>query len=162
MTDNELLLAISNIVQSYTNPIQQQLRDTETRLNNRIDTVQTHLEGRIDSVQTNLEAKISTLDDKIDSIQANLEAKISTLEAKISTLDDKIDSVQANLGAEIKQTKILLENDVLPRLQNIESCYTSTYQRYVSNVMQQETLQSDVDILKKVVTEHSKLLQKIS
>lgn len=66
------------------------------------------------------------------------------------------------LRKDINDTKLLLENDVLPRLQNIESCYTSTYRRYASGIEQIESIQSDVQILKKVVAEHSEKLQKIS
>ena len=66
------------------------------------------------------------------------------------------------LKKDIQQTRIILENDILPRLQNIESCYTSTFNRYSSGINQIEAIQSDIDILKKVVTEHSEKLQKIS
>ena len=66
------------------------------------------------------------------------------------------------LKKDIQQTRIILENDILPRLQNIESCYTSTFNRYSSGINQIEAIQSDIEILKKVVTEHSEKLQKIS
>ena len=66
------------------------------------------------------------------------------------------------LKHDIGDVKLLLENDVLPRLNTIESCYTSTYRRYASGINQLEALQSDVDIIKKVVAEHSENLQKIS
>lgn len=63
---------------------------------------------------------------------------------------------------DIRDIKITLENDISPRLQNIESCYTSTYKRYKSGINQIETMQSDIDIMKKVIAEHSEKLQKIS
>ncbi len=177
MTDNELLLAISNIVQSYTNPIQQQLQDTEARLDTKIDALQSHLEGRISSVEAKLENRISSveakLESRISSVEATLENRISsveaTLESRISsveaTLENKINALDLELKqtqGDVKQIQILLENDVLPQLQNIESCYISTYQRYTDHVLQVETLQSDVDILKNVVAEHSEILQRIS
>lgn len=155
MTDNELLLAISNIVQSYINPIQQQLQDTEARLDTKIDALQSHLEGRISSVETKLESKIS-------SVEAKLESKINSVEAKLENRINALDFELKQTQGDVKQIQILLENDVLPRLQNIESCYISTYQRYTDNVLQVETLQSDVDILKNVVAEHSEILQRIS
>lgn len=66
------------------------------------------------------------------------------------------------LKHDIRDAKLLIENDVMPRLNTIESCYTSTYRRYATGVNQIETLQADVDIIKKVVAEHSEKLQKIS
>lgn len=61
-----------------------------------------------------------------------------------------------------KNIELAIENEVLPRLQTIEACYTSTYKRYQSGVNQIESMQSDIDIMKKVITEHSEKLQQIS
>ncbi|MCC8081266.1 MAG: hypothetical protein LIO80_04565 [Lachnospiraceae bacterium] len=66
------------------------------------------------------------------------------------------------LRKEVRKTSLLLENDVLPRLQNIESCYITTYRRYVKGIGQIETMQTDIDVLKDVVAEHSELLKKFS
>ena len=41
-------------------------------------------------------------------------------------------------------------------------CYTTTYNRYSRGINQLETIQLDLDIIKKVVAEHSEKLQKIS
>lgn len=58
-----------------------------------------------------------------------------------------------------KNIELMLENDTLPRLQNIESCYTSTYRRYANGISQIEAMTADIGIMKKVVTEHSQKLQ---
>jgi len=56
-------------------------------------------------------------------------------------LDKKIEIMQNQIKndiAELKQDVLLLkldnENTIMPRLQNIESCYTSTYKRYKNSV----------------------------
>lgn len=51
-----------------------------------------------------------------------------------------------------------MEEEVIPRLKEIESCYLSTYERYRKGVNQFDTLQSDVDVLKIVVQGHSERL----
>jgi len=56
----------------------------------------------------------------------------------------------------------LIENDILPRLQNIEACYTSTYRRYSNGIEEMKALKSDMDIIKKVVAEHSEKLKKLA
>lgn len=71
-------------------------------------------------------------------------------------MDKKLEPMQKD----IKDMKITLEQDVLPRLQNIEACYTSTYRRYQNGINQIEAMQADIDILKKVVAEHSEKLNK--
>jgi hypothetical protein len=73
-------------------------------------------------------------------------------------MDKKLEPVKAD----IRDIKITMENDLLPRLQNIENCYTSTYKRYQSGINQLESMQADIDITKKVLSEHSQKLQKIS
>lgn len=50
---------------------------------------------------------------------------------------------------DLRDIKLILENDILPRLQNIESCYTTTYKRYQSGTNQIDAIAQDVDILKK-------------
>ena len=71
-------------------------------------------------------------------------------------------SISNMLDEKLKPIQLTQENEIIPRLQNIESCYTSTYNRYSKSINQLNTIQTDVDILKKVVTEHSEKLQKIS
>ncbi len=51
------------------------------------------------------------------------------LDAKLKPLDDRT-----------KNIELLLENDILPRIQNIESCYTSTYNRYQTGISQVEAI----------------------
>ena len=73
-------------------------------------------------------------------------------------LDKKLQPIESRT----KRIELLLENDILPRIQNIESCYASTYRRYQSGAEQIDAMKDDIDIMKKVITEHSGMLQKIS
>ena len=71
-------------------------------------------------------------------------------------MDKKLTPVNERL----KRIELTQENDILPRLQNIESCYTSTYRRYASGIEEMEALKADMEIVKKVVAEHSEKLKK--
>ncbi len=73
-----------------------------------------------------------------------------------------LDSKLKPIKDDVKGINLTLENDILPRLQNIESCYTSTYRRYQSGINQLEAMQADIDVMKKVITEHSEKLQKLA
>ncbi len=77
-------------------------------------------------------------------------------------LSDMLDRKLEPINERTKRTELLIENDILPRLQNIESCYTSTYRRYAAGIDQINSMQEDINIMKSVIAEHSKLLQKIS
>lgn len=61
-------------------------------------------------------------------------------------------------------TKIELtqETRILPRLKEMEACYTSTFNRYQSGVEQIDAMQADIDVIKNVIRKHSEKLQKIS
>lgn len=77
-------------------------------------------------------------------------------------ISDMMDKKLQPLKEDIKFLKLQNENEILPRLQTIESCYTDTYKRYQSGVAQIEAMQTDIDVMKSVIREHSEKLQKIS
>ena len=77
-------------------------------------------------------------------------------------MDDKLNSHLSPIGNRVTNIELTLENNVIPRLQNIESCYTSTYNWYRNDADKIESTCADVELLKKIVAEHSQKLQKIS
>ncbi len=94
-----------------------------------------------------------------------LKTQIEPLKKGMENMGQELREVKQEIR-EVKlkqqQTSIILENDVLPRLQNIEACYTSTYKRYADGVGNLEALEMNMNIVQKVVAEHSEKLQKIS
>ena len=77
-------------------------------------------------------------------------------------MSDMLDKKLKPIKDDIQLLKLQNENDILPRLQNIEACYTSTYNRYKSGVSQIDAIQSDIDVMKNVIMEHSEKLQKFA
>ncbi len=77
-------------------------------------------------------------------------------------ISDIMDKKLQPLKEEIKQLKLQNENIIIPRLQNIENCYTSTYDRYKNSVEDYEAMKADIQIMKQVIQEHSEKLKKIS
>ena len=76
----------------------------------------------------------------------------SKLNAKLQPIENRLGRIEVDL----------LENNVIPRLNTIESCYTGTYNRYKDHADKMEAAFADIELLKKVVAEHSEKLQKIS
>lgn len=72
--------------------------------------------------------------------------------------DKKLKPIETKINA----MELTLENQIFPRLQNIESCYTGTFNRYKNGVSDMEALSEDVSILKKVVAEHSQKLNNMA
>lgn len=80
-------------------------------------------------------------------------------------MQDDITDITAQIremNVKLKQLEISHENEILPRLQNIEACYTSTYERYARGADQIENTVRDMSLIKTVVTEHSAKLERIS
>lgn len=93
-------------------------------------------------------------DNDLLAISELLDKKLKPIYQKMEQTDKKL----GQLHDENIQTRLLIENNVIPRLQQIESCYTDTYDRYVVGIEQLEALQADMDVLKRVVQEHSRQL----
>lgn len=78
-------------------------------------------------------------------------------------LDAKRDARSNPIENRLKRIEIdLLENNAIPRLQTIESCYTDTYNRYKDYADKIEAALADIEIMKKVIAEHSEKLQKLA
>lgn len=77
-------------------------------------------------------------------------------------MSNLLDKKLQPLKEDIQLLKLQNENEILPRLQNIEACYTSTYNRYKSGVSQIEAMQADIEVMKSVIREHSEKLQKLA
>ncbi|MFG6357529.1 MAG: hypothetical protein K1W26_12045 [Acetatifactor sp.] len=78
-------------------------------------------------------------------------------------LDVKLDARLKPIENRLKRIEVdLLEYNVVPRLNTIESCYTDTYNRYKDYAEKMEAAFADIEIMKKVIAEHSEKLQKLA
>ena len=78
-------------------------------------------------------------------------------------LDKKLDARLNPIENRIKRIEVdLLESKVIPRLNTIESCYTSTFDRYKDSVEDYEAIKQDISIMKRVIKEHSEKLNKLA
>lgn len=80
------------------------------------------------------------------------------LKSELQPLKNDLQSVKN----EVHQIKLYQENVILPRLSTIESCYTDTYNRYKDYADKMDAAFADIELLKKVVAEHSEKLQKLA
>lgn len=77
-------------------------------------------------------------------------------------LSDLFDKKLKPIEARLTNIELGIENDIGPRLQNIEACYISTYNRYKNSTEDYESMKQDIDLLKQVVREHSAKLEQVS
>lgn len=84
------------------------------------------------------------------------------LENMQNSLHAEIAETRDSLQSQLTQINLTLEQNVVPRLNTIESCYVSTYERYSQGINQLESIQSDILVMKDVIMKHSTQLAKIS
>ncbi len=133
MTNNELLLEISNMMDVKIGTLHQTVRDEMKEM-------ESSFHGEITGLKSELQSEMAEIKHEMVGMQHEM----------------------AGMKADIRALKIQNENDIIPRLQNIESCYVDTSKRFYMELGQMEDLKQDVEVLKKVVAEHSERLQKIS
>ena len=135
----------------------------------------TYLLGEISGMLENMQNSLRTeIAETRDSLQSSLRAEIAeTRDSLHAEIAETRDSLQSSLRAEIAETRdslqsqltqinLTLEQNVVPRLNTIESCYVSTYERYSQGINQLESIQSDILVMKDVIMKHSTQLAKIS
>ena len=65
----------------------------------------------------------------------------------ILTMSDLLDKKLKPVNDRLKKIELTQENDILPRLRSIESCYTSTFKRYQTGIEQMEEIQADIEVM---------------
>ncbi len=104
---------------------------------------------------------VQSVKDDVQSVKDDVQSvkdDVQSVKGDMHSVKDEMQSIKT----EMHEMKLYQENVIMPRLQNIESCYTDTYRRYQSGIEQIESMQADIDVIKSVVREHSDKLQKIS
>ena len=129
-------------------------------LENMQNSLRTEIAETRDSLQSSLRAEIA---ETRDSLQNSLRAEIAeTRDSLQSSLRAEIAETRDSLQSQLTQINLTLEQNVVPRLNTIESCYVSTYERYSQGINQLESIQSDILVMKDVIMKHSTQLAKIS
>ena len=114
-------------------------------------------------IKTELEPLKSDISE-IKSDMAVLKSDVAVLKSDVAVLKSDVTTLQGTVSGiqdSVKRLELINENEILPRLQNIEECYISTYERYAQGISQIGNMQTDITLLKKVVTGHSEQLDKL-
>lgn len=148
--DHELLNAISDLMENKWNP--GMLHAMSDMVNNEL---KPDLMDFMRDVMYN-ELKPDLMDSMRNVVYNELKPDLMLSMSQM--MDNKLKPVNERL----KKIELTQENDILPRLRNIEECYTSTFKRYQIGVERLDAQQDDIDILKKVVANHSEKLQRLA
>ena len=109
-----------------------------------------------------LKAEIQPIKNEIQNLKGEIQAVKTEIQAVKAELQAEIQAVRADLQTQILQMKLFQENVMMPRLNTIEACYLSTYNRYKDSVEGYDALQADNALMKSIIMEHSDKLQKLA
>lgn len=136
-----------------------------TLTNEDLSTIAQLLNTTLDS---KLKAELQPVEDGIRDISQHLEKVDQRLEKVDQRLDDveqhlkKVDQRLDDMDQDLRNVKLHLENVTDKNIQLLSENYMPAAMRYQSATEQMETMQDRIDVLEKVVAEHSVKLQKIS
>ena len=156
MIDHETLLAISTMMDGKLDPIREDVKGLKTEVKN----LELEILPRLKSLEQTQESEV------LPSLKSVRQTQENEILPQLRDLEHNqkriiVPLLTNEVVPRIKSLECTNEMEILPQLATIESCYTSTYERYKDGVEQQESMQRDLAILKQVVTGHSKRLQEI-
>ncbi|MCI9421093.1 hypothetical protein [Sporofaciens musculi] len=91
-------------------------------------------------------------------LDVKLDAKLKPMENDIKSIKDE----QTRIKDEQTRINLIIENDILHDINILVENYVPAAKRYQDATSQIEAMQADMDIMKKVISDHSEKLKKIS
>ncbi len=160
---NEDLQAINSLLE----PIRNEIKSIELTLENETNrNIQIIAEGHLDLVHK--------LDDalKVENEKEMLLLRVNHLEdllAMSQLLDVKLDARLKPMENDIKSIKdeqtrinLIIENDIQHDINILVENYVPAAKRYQDATAQIQAIQADIEIMKKIISDHSEKLKKIS
>ena len=119
------------------------------QIDNRFAQIEARL-AQIDDSFAQIDDRFAQIDDKFEFYNANLEASFSRLESEIFKLQDAV-----------KDINLRLDNEIMPNIRLLSENYVPAAKRYEAASDEIIAIRSDVDLLKIVVSQHSKRLSRL-
>ena len=185
MTENELLLAISDMMDHKLKAELQPIKNDLQTVKNEVQLVKKDLQAVKDEVQLvkkdlqevkdevqlvkedlrAVKEDLQTVKDRVQTVENDLQAvknEVQAVKNEVQTVKNDLQTVKNEVQTvkmDVHHMKLYQENIIMPRLNTIESCYTDTYSRYRNYSDKMEAAFEDMELLKRVVSEHSMKLQ---
>jgi len=157
MTENELLLAISDMMDHKLKSELQPIKNDLQTVKNEVQLVKNEVQLVKEDLQA-VKEDLQTVKDKVQTVENDLQAvknEVQTVKNEVQAVKNEVQAVKDD----VHHMKLYQENIIMPRLNTIESCYTDTYGRYRNYSDKMEAAFEDIELLKRVVSEHSMKLQ---
>ena len=143
-------------------------------MNTENNEVLTAMQKMFDSLNTkidSLDTRMNSLNTRMNSFQDDINNRIDILSKRLDKNTDKVDILSKQLdentrkldtvAEDVSKIKITVENEIKPRIGLIAEGHQPIVEKVTSLTEDMEVVKFDVDRVKKVVTTHSKELNKL-
>lgn len=184
MTNDELLLEISSTMQTQLQPVFYKLDQLDDRignleaetkeLNSRVGRLEAGMEelnsrvGRLEAGMEELNSRVGRLEAEMQELRSRvelLETGMEELNSRVGNLESETKDMKSRLEqseAESRETKLLIETEVLPLQKELSAYNMSTYKRYLDSVEKMDVMEKNQQVIMRVVADHGRKLKQLS
>ena len=128
MTNEELLVAMSNMM--------------DQRLDEKLEPLKKDMSEVKDRV-TNIENRVTNIENRV----TNIENRVTDMETQITNIKDRVTNIELNI-----------ENDIRPGIITLCDAYGTQFDRYSISIESHEKMKTDIEVMKSIVSRHFDLL----
>lgn len=128
MTNEELLVAMSNMM--------------DQRLDEKLEPLKKDMSEVKDRV-TNIENRVTNIENRV----TNIENRVTNMETQITNIKDRVTNIELNI-----------ENDIRPGIITLCDAYGKQFDRYSISIESHEKMKTDIEVMKSIVSRHFDLL----
>lgn len=128
MTNEELLVAMSNMM--------------DQRLDEKLEPLKKDMSEVKDRV-TNIENRVTNIENRV----TNIEDRVTDMETQITNIKDRVTNIELNI-----------ENDIRPGIITLCDAYGTQFDRYSISIESHEKMKTDIEVMKSIVSRHFDLL----
>ena len=135
MTNEELLVAMSNMMDQRLDEKLEPLKKDMSEVKDRV----TNIENRV----TNIENRVTNIEERV----TNIENRVTNMETQITNIKDRVTNIELNI-----------ENDIRPGIITLCDAYGTQFDRYSISIESHEKMKTDIEVMKSIVSRHFDLL----
>ena len=142
MTNEELLVAMSNMMDQRLDEKLEPLKKDMSEVKGRV----TNIENRV----TNIENRVTNIENRVTNIEnrvTNIENRVTNMETQITNIKDRVTNIEIDI-----------ENDIRPGIITLCDAYGTQFDRYSISIESHEKMKTDIEVMKSIVSRHFDLL----
>ena len=142
MTNEELLVAMSNMMDQRLDEKLEPLKKDMSEVKDRV----TNIENRV----TNIETQVAKIEDRVTNIEtqvAKIEDRVTNIETQVTKIKNRVTNIELDI-----------ENDIRPGIITLCDAYGTQFDRYSISIESHEKMKTDIEVLKSIVSRHFDLL----